>query len=141
MRARRVDAFRPWMIAVMLLLVAASAPAVTLPAKAYERHAFTESDAHEAIQKSGDLSGGRLCIGGWMEYRVDVEAGGYKLWTHGAPPSGVEFAVDPDAEGNAPPERYFFQREYPNGSHTPVGNVWLAAGTHRIRLTRYYWTG
>jgi hypothetical protein len=142
MHGRCVDFFQLWLVAATLLVAATSAHALVIPAKSYDRHYFTEPGAHEEIQSSGELSGGRWGITGWIEYPVDVGAAGwYKLWTHGDAPAGVEFAVDADAQGKAPAERYFYQREYSTGSPTPVGNVWLSAGRHRIRLTRYFWTG
>jgi hypothetical protein len=142
MRRGRADGFRWWLAAAMLLVSAARAHALVLPASSYDRHYFSEPGSHESIQSSGELSGKRWGIAGWVEYQVDVATTGwYGLWTHGAPPSGVEFIVDPGVDGSAPAERYFHQREYPHASRTPVGNVWLTAGRHRLRLARFFWTG
>jgi hypothetical protein len=128
---------------VLLYVLARTAQALVLPASSYAMHDFTEHGSHEAIQSSGDLSGARSGITGWVEYRADVgESGWYELRAHGSPPTGVEFHVDPDEAGQAPPDRYFFQPEgYLDDSPHKIGNVWLTAGQHRIRLTRYFWTG
>lgn len=131
-----------WLVMLALCMATLDAGAVVLAARSYDRHYFTEPGLHAAIQAAGDLSGARWGTAGWVEYSTRIEATGwYQLWTQGDAPAGVEFAIDADADGVAPAERYFYQREYQVGVHTPVGNVWLAAGRHRIRLTRYLWTG
>lgn len=128
--------------AAVLAGLSTSAPAQVVPATSYDRHFFTEPGAHEAIQAARELSGGRSGIGGWVEYRIGIAAAGwYRLLAHGDPPSGVEFLVNADGNGEVPPERYFYRRSAHGADPSSVGNVWLATGEHRLRLVRHYWTG
>jgi hypothetical protein len=80
-------------------------------------------------------------VNGWFEYDFDIGATGwYTLWIHGNT-NGVEFLVDPDKNGRVAPEARFLSGSGQNPAVDKIGNVWLTAGRHRVRLQRYYWTG
>lgn len=126
-----------WLLA-LLLLVCAQAHCRVIPATSYARHYFAEPESHAAVQKSGDLSGSSWGVAGWVEYDTVVdETGWYQLLSHGEPPAGVEFDVDI----NTASVQHFYRRGFPAATTTRVGNVWLNKGSHRLRLTRYFWTG
>ncbi|MDR2215460.1 MAG: hypothetical protein LBE59_06435, partial [Nevskiaceae bacterium] len=51
------------------LLIATATQAASLPAAAYENHAFTDPSFQAAVQSTGELSGGRRGTTGWVQYR------------------------------------------------------------------------
>lgn len=133
-----VCAHRKFWLLALLMLACASAHCRVIPATSYARHYFAEPESHAAVQKSGDLSGSSWGVAGWVEYDTIVEeTGWYQLLSHGEPPAGVEFDLDIDTAR----AQHLYRRGFAAGTTARAGNVWLNKGSHRLRLTRYFWTG
>lgn len=118
-----------------------SADGFLRPAAAFDRANVGDPTALARVKAVGNLSGGACCVTGWFEYDFRPQATGwYQLIVHGNG-GGVEFLIDPgktDA-GHAPAQ--FYEGSGRSEPTDKIGNVWLTAGTHTVRLQRHYWTG
>ncbi|HEY3377272.1 MAG TPA: hypothetical protein VGL77_07225, partial [Armatimonadota bacterium] len=106
-------------------LAAAQAPwELTRGAASFDRHFVVEAKQLENVKTSGTLAG----AAGWFDYDVTVPSTGwYEIYLQPYA-NGIEVLVDGGA--------YTF---CPTGPK--VGNFWLTAGKHTIRLQRIHWTG
>ncbi len=88
--------------------------------------------AADYVTESGSLSGRangqKRSVTGWFDYEFDApEAGWYELLAD-PQASRSEFIIDGEIS--------FSPR-----SRSKVGNVWLTAGRHTVRVQRYHWEG
>lgn len=119
----------------------ASKWSLQLPAASFARSYFAYPGFEQKVRGGGSLSGakGESGFNGWVEYDFEVPASAwYRLAVRGGA-NETEFLVDPDAEGNAD-FRFFGGTGWRDGEEK-IGNAWLSAGKHRLRVQRYYWTG
>ncbi|MCY3020977.1 MAG: hypothetical protein NTW87_18325 [Planctomycetota bacterium] len=105
---------------------------LTRPAAQFDRCEFTDPQDAERVRKSGNLAGVTkpnewFHIAGWAEYDIAVpQAGWYELLVP-ADLWGMEYVIDGKLSVT--------------GGGGKIGNFWLEAGKHVIRLQRYHWTG
>jgi hypothetical protein len=110
-------------------------------AASFETSGLTDPGALVKIRNAGTLSGAPSDWGitGWVAYDFDVPAAGWYELVARATAAGIEFRFDPDANGQS--DVAFYEGAGARDGQDYVGNTWLAAGRHRLRLQRYYWTG
>lgn len=110
---------------------------VTRPAGGFDRAQLNPPGDPAAVRRAGSLAGGRGPVTGRFEYDLEIAAAGWYVLGVEGPAQGVDFVVDPDSPG----------RQHVSGGNgtlagrEKVGNFWLAAGGHVLRLERQYWTG
>src|SRR5262245_43837189 len=115
----------------------ADVPAVSLAAQDFVVHQTFEPEAADRVRSARDLAGGGW-VTGWFDYEFRVPAQGwYRLAVEGSG-AGVEYALDPGS--GAEPQRYYGGNGAVEGREK-IGNLWLSAGAHRLRLQRWFWTG
>jgi glycosyltransferase involved in cell wall biosynthesis/acetyltransferase-like isoleucine patch superfamily enzyme len=96
----------------------------------------------DAVRRNpGPVTGGPGLKGrtGWFEFDFRIPADGwYRLVTEteGAP-HWVEFLIDPDRGGGTRVR----SSEPWSPAPTEIGQVWLTAGRHSLRVQQYFWTG
>jgi hypothetical protein len=122
--------------------VAQPAWSLTRPAASFDRSELTRPEFAEKIRSGGTLSGAKNDWGitGRVEYDVEVpRSGWYELTVRGSGRE-VEYVLDPGSSSTSGPVAV-----YSSSGHSlvadKVGNFWLAAGRHTLRLQRYFWTG
>jgi hypothetical protein len=120
----------------------AAADAVTRNASDFDQSFFPVPGQRDMVRQAGTLSGGKWGVVGWAEYAVTVpESGWYELAVMGRA-DGVEFTVPaPAALGTAAAPFTFQGGTGANAGYEKISNVWLDAGTPRIRAEKFYWTG
>jgi hypothetical protein len=112
------------------------------PATSFDRSALVRPDDLEKVRNAGRL-GGRgpedWGITGWFEYDFAVPADGwYELFVRDGG-GDLEYRVDPGPDEAA--AAAFYGISGSTADESKVGNVWLGAGRHTVRLQKYYWTG
>ena len=125
----------------------AATTSIEIDAKDFDRYQLTPPDAIEKIRQSNNhrgLAGADGRITGWVEYDFTVgNRGWYELveaFAGGG--NNVEFIVDPGPEGkDAGFARIYGVAAGFNGKDDKLGNIWLDAGPHVLRIQQYYWTG
>ncbi|MBC7802966.1 MAG: hypothetical protein H7Y16_03735 [Candidatus Parcubacteria bacterium] len=114
---------------------------LTRAAASFDRAQTTHPEQRKKVLSSGSLAGDRSGpVTGWFEYEFEVpNAGWYTLSVDGTA-GDAEFLLD--AGGNPP--RAAASLSGGNGARDgreKIGNLYLAAGRHSLRLERYFWTG
>ena len=128
-------------VAVSGLSEARAADAMLRAADSFDRYHLNDPATLARIKATHDLSGGQCCVTGWVEYDFTIATDGwYRLLVHGQT-DGVEYLVDADALGRTVPESRFLGGSGQNLPVDKIGNLWLTAGRHRVRLQRNYWMG
>ena len=115
---------------------------LTRAATSFDRSELTRPEYAQIIRSGGSLSGGKQDRGitGWVEYDFDIPRSGWYEITVKGGGREVLYLIDaqrsPKGAGVA---------SYSTSGHSltadKVGNFWLAAGGHSLRLQRYFWTG
>lgn len=81
------------------------------------------------IKETGTLSANQGSVDGWFEYDFTADqTGWYELIVH-PNSSNIEYFID---------QRWY---QFSQTNDAKVGNVWLAAGKHTLRIQRQHWTG
>ncbi|MFN0316755.1 MAG: family 10 glycosylhydrolase [Burkholderiales bacterium] len=133
-------------LAILLCVPSASPSAdwsLVRPAESFDRHYLTQPDAKKKIRASHTLSGGAGSwgIAGWVDYDFEVPAQGwYQIKVHGKG-AGVDYILDADAPDTVQAEIRVYGTNGTQEQPEKVGNFWLGAGRHTLRLQRYFWTG
>jgi hypothetical protein len=114
---------------------------LTRPAASFDRAHTTHPEQRQKVLRAGSLAGDRSGpVTGWFEYDFTVpETGWYTLAVEGNA-GEAEFLLD---AGGSPP-RVPVAITGGNGARAgreKIGNLFLAAGRHSLRLERYFWTG
>jgi hypothetical protein len=114
---------------------------ITRPAASFDRAQTINPGQTQKVLRGGTLAGdGSGPVTGWFEYDFDVPATGwYTLAVQGSA-GDTQFSLD---AGGTPPQ-IPVSIGGGNGARAgreKVGNVFLAAGGHTLRLERYFWTG
>ncbi|MFN0040744.1 MAG: hypothetical protein ACKVP2_14630 [Burkholderiales bacterium] len=115
---------------------------LTRQAASFDRSALTHPDYARKIKTGGSLSGGKgdWGITGWVEYDFDVPGSGWYELTVSGGGAEVEYLMN-----SPPPATVTPVTVYGTSGHSltadKVGNFWLTAGRHTLRLQRYFWTG
>ncbi len=131
-----------------MLAMALCAPGTALPswtlvrdAASFETSGLTDPGSLLKIRNAGTLGGAPSDWGitGWVGYEFEVPAAGWYELVARATAAGIEFRFDPDANGQS--DVAFYEGAGARDGEDRVGNVWLTAGRHRLRMQRYYWTG
>ncbi|MEO8005635.1 MAG: family 10 glycosylhydrolase, partial [Betaproteobacteria bacterium] len=110
-------------------------------AASFETSGLTDPGALRKIRDAGTLGGapGDWGITGWVGYEFEVPASGWYELLARATAAGMEFRIDPGADGQS--DVSFYEGAGPRDGEDRVGSVWLTAGRHQLRMQRYYWTG
>ncbi len=106
---------------------------LTRPAASFERHLLADETFLDKIKKTGNLAGtdtkdGWPRAAGWFEYDFAVPAAGWH-----------EILVSPS--GGNHEFRLDGEELYQAHSGEKLGNFWLKAGSHTLRIQRLHWTG
>src|SRR5215470_19010782 len=111
---------------------------IALPAEDFIDHQTSDPESAARVRSARDLAGGGW-VTGWFDYGFTVATRGwYELAVVGSG-AGVEYTLDPGSKAG-PRQRYYGGNGASEGREK-VGNLWLSAGAHRLRLQRYFWTG
>lgn len=141
---QRATALR--LAARLLLLLAALLPPASLAAvvtildrtaASYDRAYIVPPGTAAKVRDANDLAG----VSGWFEYDVNIVSEGWHelvLAGHGI---SVEVLIDPRGDDPSRARYYVPSSTGFDGRDDKIGNFWLPAGRHVIRLQRYYWTG
>jgi hypothetical protein len=144
-----------WLACAIVLLAALALPlpsgaasvvpaGLVFEAPQFARDGLTDGSFAERIRKSGSLGGGAgsCCITGWVEYDVLIPVEGwYELSTVGAA-TGTGFLVYPaDSLPTSDRAFAFHGGTMVLGQEDRIGVAWFDVGPHRIRVSRFYWTG
>jgi hypothetical protein len=140
---RAIGSLPGWPIVALILLLLAPDDAlgaltrwrVELPARAFERAWFVDPQAAESVAATGSLRGSGKDTGnvGWAEYPVTVPSAGWYLLGARGGVTDVTFEVKPDG---AHAGVVFHATQ-----EGRVGNVWLQAGRHIVRVSKLVWWG
>ncbi|HEY3329817.1 MAG TPA: hypothetical protein VGK19_07345 [Capsulimonadaceae bacterium] len=101
-------------------------------ATSFDRSAFLNPETNAAIKSVGNLSGRvdnkdpKRALG-WVEYDFSVPAAGWYVLSAAPSVDGLETYLDGD------------HYTYCQSSGDKIGNYWLSAGKHTLRLQRYTW--
>jgi hypothetical protein len=129
------------MAAFLYMQTAHSASAVgeIRAAGSFDRSEFANPDDEGEVRRLGNLKGSHWGVAGWAEYDFDVvDSGWYQIWVRGG---AQEYFVDAAADRAAEPLAYFAGGSGVDGEPDKVGNVWLDAGRHRVRVQTNVWYG
>ncbi len=108
-------------------------------ADSFDRAKFADPESIDAVRSAHSLHGTGCCVAGWAEYDFRIpETGWYQIWTDGVP---NETIIDAPNDPNQSPLAYFAGASGLPGPFDKIGNVWLGAGAHRIRLQSDLWYG
>lgn len=130
------------LLALLLLLSACAAPAAVTTlierrAGSFDRAQLAPPGNVAKIRAANDLAG----VSGWFEYDVNVTGEGwYELVVNGHAVS-TEVFIDPRGDEPQAARYYVASSNGYDGREDKIGNFWLPAGRHVIRLQRWYWTG
>jgi hypothetical protein len=109
----------------------------------FDRYFLTDPDNLQKVMEGGSLSGRKSDWGitGWFEYDFDVpRTGWYELKVIGSG-TDVEYFVDPKLYEQHAGGLYIFGSSGISEGQDKISNLWLDAGSHTLRIQRYYWTG
>ena len=115
---------------------------LTRPAASFDRSALTRPDYVQKIRTGGSLGGAKEDWGitGWVEYDIEIPRSSWYEITVKGGGGEVEYLIDPQL-----PLTKSKASAYGTSGHSlvadKVGNFWLTAGRHTLRLQRYFWTG
>lgn len=146
-------ALRLLLLAVLIFSVTDKSQAVVEPdwalnrsTTAFDRFYVTDPRMLDKItsprNKAGLAGVDGWGVTGWFEYDFKVpKTGWYELFTGGENKGlGVEYILDRVIAGRARSDDYLYAGGM-GGKADKVGNIWLNAGAHTLRLQRFYWTG
>lgn len=118
----------------------ATAADIVRAAAAFDRSFLTAAQGAQRIRQAGALDGGagECCVGGWVDYDIEIAAAGWYELSVAGSGSNVEYAINPDR----PTRSYQFDSSgNVQGGLDKVGNFWLDQGRNSVRVQRFYWTG
>lgn len=127
---------------LLFLVQAFAAESITLPARAFRRHNLLDPSSAQQIREAQDLKASQSHPSGWVEYDFQVpKTGWYELGFLGWGGGDVEFMIDAKNDTLGPSGTYFLGLSMTAPRRQAVGNAWLTAGAHRVRVQRLHWTG
>jgi Glycosyl hydrolase-like 10 len=114
----------------------------------FDRYELTDPKAIDKLKQSDNYNGlagiDGWGITGWFEYDFTVNDSGWyefrETLTGGS--NNVEFIFDPQLHDHDTDGIHIYGAGAGfNGTDDKLGNIWLAAGSHTLRIQQYYWTG
>lgn len=113
---------------------------IVLPAADFQKHKLFSPTAAQRIRNARNLSDGHSGRLGWVEYEFTVAAAGWhEMFVRGSS-LRVEFTLDP--ESTSPhAAAHFYGGRAAGANREKIGNVWLTAGIHHLRMQHLYWVG